>query len=229
MQIRFSDLMSSKTNSGLSHITHIFSAQRSLTSPCFTSLSFAFCFSFALTGCASIIGANSPDWPWTGTSACRAAACDAKEAMDAFNAASDYCRRVQNYYEAGGQKANSNKVAIATAGTLAGSVIAPIANGTAAKAWSGLSGATNALQATMDEAFSASVSIKRRAAVVSAAQQGFKNYKSSGTDSNGQVIAAINMASECSMSSARADLHTLRVLSDDTPPLIAASGVPIVP
>jgi len=170
--------------------------------------------SFALSGCASLYGASSTTWPWKAESnICAGTTCSEAEALKAYVAASSFCRDVQNYYESGGQRTNSTKVAIGAVGTLAGSVVAPIANGTAAKAWSGLSGATNAVQLSLDEAFAAAVTVKRRAAVSSAAADGASAYAKA-ADANKRVLAAVDMARLCAMGSAEADKAAVKALTD---------------
>jgi len=169
--------------------------------------------SVVLSGCASLVGASSASWPWPSQSnICAAASCTDAEALKAFVEASSFCREVQNYYESGGQRANSTKVAIGAVGAIAGTVIAPVANGSAAMAWSGLSGATNAVQLSIEEMFSSTVTVKRRAAVASAAETGATSY-SSASDNSAKVIAAINMARSCAMSSAKADEAAVKALT----------------
>ena len=166
-----------------------------------------------LSGCASLFSAKTAEWPWPNeTNPCAADACSEQEALKMYLQANNYCREVQNYYESGGQRANSNKLAIGAVGSLAGAVAAPLASGDAAKAWAGLSGATNALQTSMEEAFSTSVAAKRRKAVKDAAVAGETAY-SGATTSGDKVKASINMARSCSMSSAEADTATLKALS----------------
>ena len=168
----------------------------------------------ALSGCAGLVGsARSPSWPWPNPALiCKQATCDAAEGIAAFNAASIFCKDAQNYYESGSQLASSTKIAIGAVGSVAGAVIAPIAHGSAATAWSGLSGTTNALQMSIEEAFSATVAVKRRAKIAEkAAQEADTVAKQANT--NLQVFAAINMARACAMSSAEADAEAIRALA----------------
>ncbi len=167
-----------------------------------------------LQGCASVTGISSAKWPWgDGSRPCKISdACTAGDALDAFAAASDYCRSVQNYYESGGRKSDTTKFAVGAVGSLAGTVVAPIAKGTAAKAWSGLSGATNAVQLSMEETFSTSLAVKRRVAVVDAADKGSTAYMAA-TEPTKKVNLAIEMARKCSMAGAEADQKALQSLS----------------
>lgn len=179
---------------------------------------------FILPGCAeySLVGARGAKWPWPADkSQICSTSCNGSDALRAFTQASDYCRQVQNYYEAGGQRANGTKLGVGVIGTLAGAVIAPIAKGTAIKAWSGLSGSTNALQANLDETFSSSIAANRRAAVAQAAVQGENRFFTSGLSDDEKVAAAISMARNCSSSSAIADQKSLHALSEEPIPIPA--------
>ena len=166
-----------------------------------------------LAGCANFISAPTADWPWPkGAGTCKTATCDANEALVAYVKASEFCRGVQNYYESGGQRANNTKLAVGLTGTLAGAVIAPVASGKAATAWSGLSGATNGIQATFDEAFSSSLAVNRRAFVVAAVVEGDRRYQGAANE-NAKVIAAVSMATACANASALADREALQSLT----------------
>lgn len=168
----------------------------------------------SLSGCSTLKGIKGAQWPWSQANPC-ASTCTEQEAMQAFVAASGFCRDVQNYYESGGFYAKSSRLAVGTIGALAGSVMAPLATGSATNAWAGLSGATNALQSQMDEAFSSAVAVRRRAAIVEAAEENAARYRAAVTPSQ-RVVAAIDMARSCSMGSATADQGTLRALSVPT-------------
>lgn len=159
-------------------------------------------------------GIKGADWPWGQETPCKNT-CDEKEAVAAFIAASNYCREVQNYYESGGFYAKSSRLAIGTLGAVAGSVLAPLSNGTATTAWAGVSGATNALQSQMDEAFSSAVAVRRRAAIVQSAEFGARQYFKENDDKS-RVLTAVNMARSCSMASATADQGTLQALSEES-------------
>lgn len=134
----------------------------------------------SLTGCASVKGQASVKWPWADgegkfTAPC-ATTCQAPQAMEAYLRATQFCRDVAIFYENGGRASGFSQFAVGTVGILAGSVAAPLAQGTAAKAWSGLSGATNALQIPMEQTFSASLATSRQNAVVQAAANGAKAF-----------------------------------------------------
>nr|VFK44007.1 MAG: hypothetical protein BECKTC1821E_GA0114239_103023 [Candidatus Kentron sp. TC] len=157
-----------------------------------------------INGCAkTMFNAPTADWPWEKNFPCENT-CTAKEAIDAFTEANEFCRDVQNFYESGGQRSNNTKLAIGTVGTIAGSVIAPISNDTAAKAWSGLSGAANAFQTAMDEAFSVNIAIRRRKAVADAAAKGSEEFKKSQNPTE-RIVIAVDMARDCATSPAKAD------------------------
>lgn len=171
-----------------------------------------------LSGCTHMFSATNANWPWTEEKrptvpTCRAPEqCNKQDALKALAQAAYYCRDVQNYYEAGGQRANTSKMGIAWVGAIAGSVIAPIANGTAVKAWSGLSGATNGLQDAFSEAYSSNISINRRIAVRRAAIGGIDEFNKHPNDPNTQIAIALKMAMACSMGSAIADQNVMEAL-----------------
>lgn len=173
----------------------------------YISISFIF-----LSGCAKIFSAPSANWPWKSGSPCKST-CTTSEALTAFNDASQFCRAVQNYYENGGQRTNNAKLAIGGIGTLAGTVVAPVSTGSAATAWSGLSGAANAFQVSIDDAFSTNIAIKRRNAVQTVfSENSTKIVNEENNDKKVQL--AINMAAECAMSSAVADQEAMKALME---------------
>lgn len=165
-----------------------------------------------LGGCANLMSAPTPRWPWPlsdKTKICEKDKCTAEEARAAYVKASEFCRNVHNYYEYGGRRANNTKLAISVTGSLAGAVIAPLASLKAAKAWAGLSGATNAIQATFDESFSSSIAVNRRAFVRAAYREGAELFDKA-DDNNKKVETAVKMATDCAMASARADQEALQ-------------------
>lgn len=180
------------------------------------SIFFCISLSFSLSGCqTNIFGAESPEWPWKNIddkTMC-GSTCNPGDATREFLKAATYCRAVQNYYESGGKIATNTQLAVGAVGILAGSVIAPITKGSAAAAWSGLSGATNALQIPMQEAYSASISIKRRALIAKNAQTDLLKYTDA-VDSSQKVALAIAMALNCSTGAATADAFALKALSE---------------
>lgn len=168
----------------------------------------------AVSGCAT----RNANWPWRdASSACPGTACVGGDALRAYVNANRFCREVHNYYESGGRRSGATQFFIGLTGALAGAVVSPLASGDAAKALSGLSGATNALQLSFEESFSTAVAANRTKAVLDATEKGAKDYKDA-TGEEAKVIAAINMATSCAMSQAKADNQTLKAL--------ASSGTP---
>jgi hypothetical protein len=164
-----------------------------------------------LSACGTLLSAPTPPWPWQKSSACQAE-CRPQEALVAYTKASEFCRGVQNFYEAGGQRANSTKLAVGVTGTLAGAVFAPIASGRAVTAWSGLSGAANGIQSSFDETFSTSLAVNRRAFVVAAVVEGDRRYTAAPSQDE-KVIAAISMATACANAAALADREALQSIT----------------
>ena len=127
----------------------------------------------------------------------------------AYNRANDFCRNVHNYYERGEYGISSGRMVLAAIGAVAGSVVPPMAKGSAKEAWAGLSGSTSALQGSMDQAFSAGLLIKRRGMVAKAGSDGSTRYASATSDDD-RVVAAIDMARECATASATAEQQALQ-------------------
>lgn len=171
-------------------------------------------FPLILSGCASV-GRSSAVWPWpTDKQMCAGDVCTEKEALQAFLQAQYFCRSVHNYYEADGNQAGASQLAVATVGSLAGAVVAPIASGNAAKAWSGLSGATNAMQTSIKENFSGSISAKRTKAVLDATEKWQEEIKKA-YDPTNKVRYAIQMATACTMAPAKADNAAFKALAGE--------------
>lgn len=186
---------------------------------------------FTLSGCqTNYFGAETAEWPWkkVDTTTMCSATCTPSDATRAFLLAANYCRSVQNYYESGGRMATNSQLAIGAVGVLAGSVMAPITKGTAAAAWSGLSGATNALQIPMQEAYSASISVRRRALIAHNAQEDIQKY-SRENDSSKKIVLAIAMALNCSTGAATADESALKALSANIIPIPPPATTPNPP
>ena len=184
----------------------------------------ALCVWLAGCGTASISG-NQARWPWAGELVlCEDTAlisartgADGKKppCTNAFNVeldASQFCRDVGNFYESGGRRSDSLSLAAGTFGVLAGSVFAPAAGGTAKNVWSGLSGATNAFQVSLDEKFGQAVAIQRHIAVKRAMDDGRKLIDAATGETN-KARAAYRMAVDCSMAPARAESDALRLLT----------------
>ena len=171
------------------------------------------CVTLTLTGCATLFGASPVGWPWEDKPPCKTDICNAAESLNAFVAASNYCRAIQGYYESGGRKSNNAQLTVGIVGMVAGAVVAPVAQGSAAKAWSGLSGATNGLQLALEDTFSTSLSVKRRVAVVDAAASGVTAYMKENSDYTKKVVLSVDMALQCSMAAAKADQAALLSIS----------------
>ena len=101
-------------------------------------------------------------------------------------------------------------------GALAGSVISQFTNGSAAKAWAGLSGATNALRSGLAEDFSTMLAANRRKAVADAADAGKARFMSA-TGPDEKVLEAIAMASDCSMAPGNADVEAMKAMAGASP------------
>lgn len=108
-----------------------------------------------LVGCNKDKAAGSPDWPWgskTELEGCKTT-CTTTEMYQSVIAATSFCRQVSNFYEGTGNINSRTKLGVKVLGVFAGSVFGVTAGGTAAKAWSSLSGATNGIQTDLgDEA-----------------------------------------------------------------------------
>ncbi|WP_374419465.1 hypothetical protein [Chromobacterium sp.] len=192
-----------------------------------------------IVGCESLSFNRTAQWPWETTQPCtppklakgasgasgEAYRCNLNDAMQAFLAASKFCREVQNYYESGGKHSSEYKFWVGTVGTLAGAVVTPIAQGSAKNAWSGLSGATNGLQTSMEQSFSSALNANRMIAVNKSYASGASGIvSSSGTVSHNasdsfyeeSVFRSIKMAADCAMSPGLADANVLNSIASGT-------------
>ncbi|WP_336333200.1 hypothetical protein [Pseudomonas putida] len=113
----------------------------------------------------------SPNWPWKkprsdiDLTSCRAGGeCSFDDVYSSIIATGTYCREVSNYYENGGNINSNTRLGVKVLGVLAGSVFGITAGGSAAKAWSGLSGATNGIQSDLSDS---ALARSNRARVVS--------------------------------------------------------------
>lgn len=170
-----------------------------------------------LAGCSAIpdrlAESTAIDWPWSDNQV-------GSDVNAEYLKATAYCVKLQQYYAAGGSSGKAAKFGLAALGTLAGAVFAPIATGSAAIAWSGFSGATNALQISYDQSFDYALVMARRAQIQREMEEGQKIF-----ENNPTVINAINMASRCAMAPAQVDqafMDTLSKMRDDRPPVAAA-------
>ncbi|BBH12922.1 hypothetical protein [Chromobacterium haemolyticum] len=192
-----------------------------------------------IVGCESLSFNPTVQWPWAKTQPCtptklvknasgeigEAYRCNLNDAMQAFLTASKFCRDVQNYYESGGKHSSEYKFWVGTVGTLAGAVVSPIAQGTAKSAWSGLAGATNGIQTSMEQSFSSALNANRMIAVNKSYASGASEIvDSSGTvlhnasDSSYEqsVFRSIKMAADCAMSPGLADAKVLNNIASGT-------------
>ncbi|MDP9876012.1 hypothetical protein J2W25_000301 [Variovorax boronicumulans] len=139
-------------------------------------------------------------------------------------AAANHCVKVHNLHSRYAGAAGIGQWSIGSLGVLAGSVFMPLSKGTAATAWSGVSGAANGLQISMGEALSASVELSRQQRVARVAQAGFKDYRDA--NSTDKPAVAMKMALDCSVAAGLADYESLRRLSGGTPEGTIQRGVP---
>ncbi|WP_213941326.1 hypothetical protein [Pseudomonas sp. dw_612] len=159
-----------------------------------------------LVGCNKDKAADSPVWPWGDSEiknlqGCNTA-CSTTEMYQSVIAATSFCRQVSNFYEGTGNINSRTKLGVKVLGVLAGSVFGVTAGGTAAKAWSSLSGATNGIQTDLgDEALVRS----NRARVISGLLDKFhteiKDSLSTSTISDAErakvVLASISVSGRC--------------------------------
>lgn len=162
-----------------------------------------------LSGCVGEF-AKTPDWPWEKPPC--TGACSDDAAVQAYSDAITYCSKIQEYYYRGGKYIAGGRFATAAVGTLAGAVLAPITSGAASTAWSGISGSSNALQASMDDNFAQAAAIRRRASVAEAGKAGILAYMNATTPSS-KVTIAVSMAFNCSVAGAAADSSSLRAIT----------------
>lgn len=192
-----------------------------------------------VVGCESLSLNPTAQWPWTKTQPCTppkpamgasgaggdSYRCNLNDAMTAFLEASKFCQDVQHYYESGGKHSSEYKFWVGTVGTLAGAVVSPIAQGTAKSAWSGLAGATNGIQTSMEQSFSSALTANRMIAVNNSYASGASGIvSSSGTMSHNasdsfyeeSVFKSIKMAADCAMSPGLADAKVLNSIASGT-------------
>lgn len=168
-----------------------------------------------LAGCSAIpdklAESTSIDWPWPDNPE-HPEQVISQDPQAEYLKATAYCVKLQQYYAAGGSSGKAAKFGLAALGTLAGAVFAPIATGTAATAWAGFSGATNALQISYDQSFDYALVMARRAQIQRELEEGQKQF-----NNDKSVISAINLASRCAMAPARVDqafMETLKNMRD---------------
>lgn len=117
----------------------------------------ALCLVAGLGACSSFKPVGVPSHPWAGfvggqgTLCAVNDKCSQSEAVGAIAKAQVYCMELRETYERGGHVSAGQRLFVGVLGTLSGSVFAATAGGTAAKAWAGLSGATNGIQTQIDQ------------------------------------------------------------------------------
>lgn len=177
-----------------------------------------------LAACSTV---NSYTWPWPDNTKPCQKSCTPEESMKAVADAAGFCRNVQNHYEFKDSTLDNTQVLISWTGALAGSVAAPIAKGSAVKAWSGLSGITNGLQDSLNRQYSDTVMLARRKSVYDAASKNIESIISA-PDDNARVRAAIAMAMAmaCALSSASIDIKLNKALLDAASAATDAANTP---
>jgi hypothetical protein len=176
-----------------------------------------------LSGC---VGDFAPTPPWPFESPPCPKACTDIDAEKAYSDAITYCSKTQEYFYRGGKYIAGGRFATAAVGTLAGAVLAPITSGAASTAWSGISGSSNALQASMDDNFTQAAAVRRRASVSEAGKTGILAY-SNATTPGSKVTIAVSMAFNCSVAGASADASSLQAIA--AAPVTPPSGSAVTP
>lgn len=188
------------------------------------SLTRIFCLLITLlmtVGCTTFGQQGAAPWPWKDRMPCKEGkACEVADAREAYAKASEFCRQVHSYYESQGLYSDSGRLGVGIVGVLAGTVASPLSSGAAAKAWAGLSGATNGLQTQMDGAFSGAISIRRQEGINAARVRAAQDFHTAMTATwyatkpnyDIAVMRAVDMAAACSMGASQADRETLKAL-----------------
>jgi hypothetical protein len=113
------------------------------------------------------------------------------------------CVKTLDKLDAQSTSSSTAKLVIAIIGTLAGSVMAPVAKGSGKDAWAGLSGSTNALQTALDNSFSASLMLKEALYVAAVVVDTNKAFIAA-TDPNKQVQIANSLPILCRLARLKA-------------------------
>lgn len=163
------------------------------------------------SGCGSM-KRETAQWPFKGDLCKEPTSCTLGDALQAYSKASEFCRTVNNYYEKGGFIGDGTSTAVGVVGALSGAVVAPLASGSAAKAWAGLSGATNALQTQMGDFMSSALYLKRQVAVRNAIKTGETKFEAAAGSPDKQVTAAVAMSNQCWSAAADAEEKALKAL-----------------
>lgn len=155
-----------------------------------------------LAGCA----AEPAVWPWKVSAEPKLAGCTGvcttPEMYESVIAATSFCRQVSNYYENTGNDNSRVRLGVKVLGVFAGSVFGVTAGGTAAKAWSSLSGATNGIQTDLgDEALVRSSRAKAISGLLDKFHAEIKDSLSTNTigdaDRAKVVLASISVSGRC--------------------------------
>ncbi|WP_155950888.1 hypothetical protein [Rhodanobacter sp. OR87] len=175
------------------------------------------CTSCSLAGARSNPSGNSSSSKALGSDSqqpylCSTSTCQDNDVLRAVSRALDQCTATQNLYERRGFHSKTAQFVVAIVGSLAGAVAAPISKGSGVKAWAGLSGAANGIQAQLDEQYSYAVTVQDRVAVANAMQVGEVHIRSAGTRFE-QIREANIMENECRQAAAKADAAILQAIS----------------
>lgn len=111
---------------------------------------------------------------------------------------------------------------VGTFGALSGGVFSQLAQGSAAQAWSGVSGVANGMQNQMDHAFSGLLEVKRRQDIAVAARR--LEHAAQATDSDKAVNIAMQTALDCTMGATNSDAAALKAVSETEPTSNNPSG-----
>lgn len=173
-----------------------------------------------LISLVGVSACSTTPWPWYDRTArdfrapCPDAACGPDEAQKALSAASSYCVSLVNEYGASKAMVGGSKVAINTLGAVSGGVIAQLAEGSASKAWAGVSGVASGMQSSMDQAFAGAIYVQRKHQVGRAAMEGIEEFLSIDVkDPSKRVDVAMKMALRCAAAAARSDAEVLNAIS----------------
>lgn len=134
-----------------------------------------------------VLGACAPHWPWKKspppqlTLPCggdKQPTCDLQNLVHAMaDDVAKYCEGYRKYYANGYNYSRDVQFGVGIAGTLAGAVVAPIAQSARAKSGlAGFSGAANAMQQQINTTFSTVTGLNQAAAVTDAYREGMLDF-----------------------------------------------------
>jgi len=170
-------------------------------------LGFVLLATLVLAGCKTLSERQGAG-PLSAAPSCLSTSCTHGQAIASWRNTGNFCRNVQNYYESRSYRANVGRFGIATLGSLAGSVFAVTSEGTASKAWSGLSGSANGIQSTLNETIGRAVTLQQQQAVRRAYQTGFKAFMEE-KDPTNRVAIALATEVECANSGAEGEAKAI--------------------